>query len=406
MSNNLFKRIFHKALLRGKEPVDRLSDDLGSLVGVFKWKKYNVKTGAMIAHSEGKNQITNLSKSVMIRLLAQGVSNRIGEIDPTTHKITKMRFGNIYDYASYWNGTDDLKFAYLDYAEKVYRNNPTVTPGGSPFYANAGGRLSGAIASESGSDVTRTITTASLGASWAAGNSITINITDPVNFPNVINDRPPSHKTLQVNFKNGSSTTVEQITFSTEYSRSPSGNTGTQTIGSGDLVLDFSTTRLVWNETQSKWQLVLELSGTGSEIGNIVNFEIKFKIGKFNFANSVVPVVGQNEGSGDTSNRFLTGLDYYSISDANIGYSNSPVGSAVDDYKASFSVTMGPGDGNGLQGDSVPVVYTEASLYNERDDMISIIRFEPPAPYGAGTKGFAKNSLTAFFLTWEIYASL
>ncbi len=227
---SLFDKIFNENLKKVKKEKElyRFQEDIGPLIGRFSWKQLDAKTGKLLAECEGKNQITELSKSTVIRLISQGVSPYLGQITPSNLKISKMRFGNA-PFADH-NTTDELKLAYYDDAEKVYRDNATTPPGSSPFYCGAGGRSS-AIASEAAANVNKTIAIASFGGSWAVGQTIEINITDPSDpaFQYLINERPPSHKTFKIQFKDGSNVIKQEIQWNGIYSRTSAGNLGSET---------------------------------------------------------------------------------------------------------------------------------------------------------------------------------
>lgn len=415
--NNLFRHIFHKSLSRAKNQRDlnKLQDDVGGLIGTFRWDQIDNKSGLVIASSGGKNQVTNLSKSAVIRLISQGTSNFVGAIDPTDYRITKMRFGNA-PYLDH-NGTPDKTRAYLDYNEKVFRNNLT-TYGGTPQRAGAGGNTgaslagspTGTIISQSGSDLTVNFLLSAFGGYTTVSNTtIEINLTGNSQFPGIIGYRPPSHESLSINVKDNVSAVVETQTFYNEYSRVATGNPSTRTdvVGGNPIIVS---SKLVWNVIQSQWRLQItfdDKDAVGSRLtANITSFDVKFKIGAYNIANSIVPKSGANKGSGTESLRFVD-LDYYSVSAANLTYSNAPLLYDVDDYAAAFSVTMNGTEGNGLGGDLYPVVYTEAFLFCESGDLFSILRFDGPDTYGAGGgTGFVKDSTNSLFLTWSVSAAL
>lgn len=406
---SLFDKIFNENLKKVKKEKElyRFQEDIGPLIGRFSWKQLDAKTGKLLAECEGKNQITELSKSTVIRLISQGVSPYLGQITPSNLKISKMRFGNA-PFADH-NTTDELKLAYYDDAEKVYRDNATTPPGSSPFYCGAGGRSS-AIASEAAANVNKTIAIASFGGSWAVGQTIEINITDPSDpaFQYLINERPPSHKTFKIQFKDGSNVIKQEIQWNGIYSRTSAGNLGSETVVASPPIADVTATKLIWNPSQKKWKLLIALtSNLTNQLGTIVNMVVSFKIGNTNIINSVVPKTGQNAGSGTQTTRF-TSADYYDILSGSTQYTDSPGGSFIDDYSVTFSTIQNGSEGNGTMGNTYPVVYTEAALMSADDTVFSIIRFEPNPPYGAGssTPSWAKDSTSAFLLSWSISAAL
>lgn len=401
MKKNLFSKIFHNNLMKGKTPLHKMQDDVGGLIGRFSWKQHDVKTGILLAHQEGMNQVTNVSKSSVMRLLSQGLSPHVGQITPTDYKITKMRFGNA-PYANH-NATVDKTRAYLDYTEKAYRDNLTVQ-GGSPSIAGAGGGVT-SIVSESGTSLSVNFLISAFGGTAAVkGNTIEINVSNATTFPGIIAGRPPSHATLSVDFNATGPSLLETQTFYNEYSRTATGNPSTRTdvVGGNDII---TAGKLVWNASQGEWRLQLTFS-SDIRVDSLTDFNVKFQIGTYNIANSIVPKSGSNAGSGTESLRF-TDLDYYSISAANVSFSDSPLLNFVDDYSVSFSVTMNGSEGNGVGGNTYPVVYTEAFLFSNNDDLFSVLRFDGPGAYGGGSgTGFVKDDTSSLFLTWTLAAAL
>jgi hypothetical protein len=61
-------------------------------------------------------------------------------------------------------------------------------------------------------------------------------------------------------------------------------------------------------------------------------------------------------------------------------------------------------------GSLYEVVYTEAFLFNQSDDLFSIIKLDMPSPWNASTPvgqtGFGKNSESAYLISWTIKALL
>lgn len=394
---SLFKNIFWKNLRKGKESLHRFEADVGPLLGAFNWKQFDTKTGLFLGEKSFKNDITNLSKSTVIRLLSQGLSSYEGQINAENFKISKMRFGNAPKVNH--DSTDDKILAYYDLDEKAYRNNLTNWSAGDQ-YASAGGGTT-TIPSESGTNVSVDILTSSYGISWDAGNTIEINLTDGVVFPEIIGVRPPSHKTFKIEMVDSGDVVIQEIAFLTHYSRNASGSTGSEQITPTNPITDLTNTKIIYNYSQEKWKLSLALTNVGTnDISDVVKLRISFKVGSYNVINSIVPKSGKNNGSGGSSTRY-TDLDYYSISTANVTYADSPVGYFIDDYSVTFAVSMNGTEGNGTQGSSYPVVYTEMFLFNENDDLFSIIREDPPAPFGAGN-GFSKTESSAYFMNWII----
>jgi hypothetical protein len=405
---NLFKKIWSKNFLKAKEPIDKFAEDIGGLRGDFSWIKYY--KGQKVDSFTYHNDITNLSKSTIIRLLAQGTSNWRGAIVPTNYKITKMRFGNApYTHGSFdYNNTNELPLCYYDLSEIVYRPNLTnsntdYSPAGGRYTTTSGNTPAGAISLDSDSDVSKTFARTFF-TNWTAGGLITLNIT-PNNFStsgNTINfnqTRPPSHKTLLVELLNSTNTVVGSLLFDSIYTRNSSGNnptdivTGTQFLSSTD-----TDHKLVYDYSGGVWRLQFKL-GSGV-VTNIVNVRISFKIGLYNIVNSIVPTLGLNTGSAGTAiDRFpdSSGIDYYPIT--SLTYNDSDT-SFIDDYSATFSIVMAQNQGNGLSG--LKVNYTEAFLFNESNDLFSIIRFPYPAIEGETKVGFEKTSDLSYLISWTI----
>ena len=404
---NLFRKIWNKNFLKGKEPLDKFSEDIGGLHGYFSYIKY--ENGVKIDSFTQHNEITNLSKSTVIRLLAQGTSSWRGTIDPTQYKISRIRFGNAPYTNNNFNYNADLPLHYYDLNESVFRPNLTSSSEFSP----AGGRYTigtvgvpvgsiGQISSDSLSSVTKTIARSTYGSTWDVDRTIPIAITSN-NFPNVVFDvdRPPSHKTLLIEFLDVSNNVLASLNFNTIYSRDPNGanpvvNAGNNYLSSNSLNHKIYYVYPTATETKGYW--IMQFTLGNGPISNIVNIRISFKVGQYNIINSIVPKTGYNFGSGTASERFplSSGIDYYStISPV---YNNSITGSFIDDYSATFSITMSQNEGNGSSG--LKVNYTEAFLFNSRDDLFSIIRF--PYPSLTTPKGFEKNSTLSYLISWTI----
>jgi hypothetical protein len=405
---NLFKKIWTKNFLKAKEPIDKFSEDIGGLKGEFSWIKY--KDGKKIDNFTYHNDITDLSKSTVIRLLSQGTSSWNGLIDPTQYKISKMRFGN-----APWNDhNSDLPLCYYDLSESVYRDNLTnptnaeYSPAGGRYLEGSNSTPTGVINSGSNSQISLTKQPSDF-SNWGQNALIGINITSnffstPGNTIQLIEKRPPSHKTLLIELLSVSGSVLASLTFNSIYSRDTDGNEPTS-INMGSNYLFSSDHKLYYDYTASIWKIQFKL-GSGV-ISNITSVRISFKTGAYNIANSIVPKIGYNLGSGTAINRFPLsgGIDYYSIS--NLAYSDSVASSFVDDYKVTFSIPMAQSEGNGVfSGIGTPVLYTEAFLFNARDDLFSIIRFPPEITQGISKVGFSKDSTVAYFISWTIKSIL
>lgn len=427
---NLFEKIWMKNFKAGKEKLEKLSDDVGGLKGIFSWKRFD-KDGKFINEHVENNSITNISKSSVIRLLAQNVPSYRTTMVPAQYALSRMRFGN--DVFLNHNSSDDKTFAYYDPNEISSRDNATVWTGATANpYSSAGGRANqgqtngGAIQAESGSTVFRAFNVATtFGTNWGADKLFLITLTNAVNFPNLVNLRPPSHKTFKIHFytaaPNQSNPTANRfltINYNAVYSRDPVGNAATSVTfqtppgpAPGTWV-NISESNIVWEAANNIW-IVKFKTGTGTggvNFSTITHIVVEFEIGKYNIINSIVPKTGFNSGSGGLSTRFPGGIDYYTINTSQTSYSNSPIGYAIDDYAATFTVVMNTTEGNGVSGDDRPVVYTEAFLFNGLDDLFSIIRFQAPTGYAPAGEtpgnGFIKNSQSAYLLSWSIKAVL
>ena len=414
---NLFKKIWTKNFLKAKEPIDKFADDIGGLNGQFSWIKFH--NGQKIDQYSQKNTITNLSKSTVIRLLAQGNNSYWrGEIDPTQYSISRMRFGN----APFIDHNTDLNLCYYDISEKCYRNNATdgnpgeFSPAGGR-YNSGGGTPSGEITREFGSDPSIPIERNSTNfPNWTVGANIDLSINPALlgtNYSDYNQENPPSHKSLVVQLLNSSNSVISTITYGTVYSRysvNDIGNVATNVDSQSAIV---STTPEDHNlkyespigSDKGYWRVRFKL-GNGP-ISNVARVRISFKIGAFNVINSIVPKIGYNFGIGKTqTTRYPLGTgsnrDYYDT--VTPIYSDSIGGSFIDDYSATFSITMTQTEGNGSSGS--PVFYTEAFLFNSKDDLFSIIRFPYFTGINSTPRGFSKNSSTSYLISWTIKSIL
>ena len=404
----IFKNNLERYIRRGQyDAAFKMGDDIGDILkGHFSATPIDPVTKKKIGPpSAFHNDVTNLSKSTVIRLISQGVSSYVGQVVPANLRISKIRLGNAP--VADWNSADDKKLAYYDPSEKSSRYNNTAPPLVAPFYCGAGGG-NAVIPAEAGTSVSTDILVSTFGGAWAVGNTIEIDITDPGLFPLIVGTRPPSHKTFKVNIKDSGNVTLETLQYTTVYSRNSAGSTGTHTLIPANPILDPAATILVYNYTQQKWKLVLKLTASLVNLLSSANkVNIQFEVGKYNIINSIVPKSGQNAGFGNQNVR-CTSFDYYSITAGGDLYSDSGVGDFVDDFSVTMNTTMNGTEGNGIMGPTSPVVYTEAFLCTEADDVFSITRRNPPPPYGPNTAplGFVKDSSSAFLLSWTMSAVL
>lgn len=403
---NLFKKIWEKNFLKAKEPIDKFSEDIGGIKGEFSWIKY--RNGKIVDNFNCHNQITHLSKSTVIRLLAQGSSRWRESINPADYRISRMRFGNAPYISNEFNYNSDLMLTYYDTKESINRPNLTnstnlYSPAGGRFIDGSGGPATGVINGDSKSSINRTFQVSTSFTNWEAGAIISINITSAVfssigNTLNLIENRPPSHKTLVIDFLNSLGSIVASLKFGTIYSRDPNGNQPSEKITGANLISSNDIDhKLYYDYTTSTWKIQFKL-GTGV-VSNIVNLRVSFKTGVYNVVNSIVPKTGYNSGSGDGFLRFpLGGIDYYNT--YNVTYEDAGSSSFIDDYSATFSINMAQNEGNGSSG--LPVYYTEAFLFNSKDDLFSIVRFPYYQNITETPKGFEKDATISYLISWTI----
>ena len=408
--SNLFQKIWNRNLLKGKTKIDKLAEDLGGLKGTFSVTK--ILKGQKVSTNTFNNALTDLSKSTAIRLLAQGTSPWVGNIDPMDYKISRMRFGNAEWIAptGYVNKNADLALHYYKPTEISARGNFTDYSTQYP-YAPAGGRFlttsnennKGQILPETAAVVSKTFSK-SIFPDWNTGVFITLEF-NSATFSSIVDATiPPSHRSVSIKFYLPNITdSICAIEWGNVYSRDPLGSSASSVLIGNIQYIDPDPTihKIYYDYSSKTWKLQFKL-GASPQVSNLSSFKIGFEIGRFNIVNSVVPQFGYNTGSGTGGQRYplSSGTDFYPTVIPN--YNNSEVNSAIDDYSATFNVTMGTTQGNGSAG--VSVAYTEAFLFNSKDDLFSIIRFPYPAIQGETKSGFEKNSDVAYLISWTIRA--
>lgn len=429
---NLFKKIWNRNFLKGKESLNKMSEDIGGLEGIFSWTK--IVDGKPIQTNSFKNTVTNLSKTNVIRLLAQGSSSPYrGEINASEYKLSRMRFGNtpFGNYAL----TYEKELAYYDPYELSARENLSNYSFGTNNRKIAGGRWhasagkptssSGTLLKDSGSQILKNYISSNIeigGPFPLGGSAFSIVIPDSTEGTGNLSLRPPSHYTLKIKLYNdssGSDVEISQVQFSSQYFRgtlnrptSVTGAVSPDPIGSswttGTLFVSdsLSAHSLSYNSITKRWVVSISLPQSISDALKlkITKIQISYQIGLYNVIKSVVPVTGFNTGSFSPSD-----INYYNISSSpTFADSNT---SFVDDYSATFNVTMNSTEGNGVIDASTdgsnlwPVNYTEAFLFNGKDDLFSIIKMDEPFPFNPspGTPvGFSKNSESAFLISWTV----
>jgi hypothetical protein len=408
--SNLFQKIWNKNLLSGKTKLDKLSEDIGGLKGTFSVTKF-LKGNKVSTHSFN-NALTDLSKSTVVRLLAQGTSPWVNTIDPMDYKISRMRFGNAEwtTPTGYWNKNADLNLHYYKPSEISNRGNFTdysaqyqFSPAGGRFLTTSNETNKGPILPESAANVSR-LFQKSVFPDWNTGVYITFEFNSAL-FPSIVDlTTPPSHRSVNIKFYLPNITdSVCAIEWGNIYSRDPLGSSASSVlIGNIQYIDPDPTTHKIYYDYSSKsWKLQFKL-GASPQVTNLSSFRVNFEIGRFNIVNSIVPQFGYNTGSGVGGQRYplSSGTDFYPT--VTPTYNNSEINSAIDDYSATFNVTMGTTQGNGSAG--VSVAYTEAFLFNTKDDLFSIIRFPYPAIQGESKVGFEKNSDVAYLISWTIRA--
>lgn len=140
---------------------------------------------------------------------------------------------------------------------------------------------------------------------------------------------------------------------------------------------------------------------------------VSYDRGYYNIINSVVPRSGINNLQYSSNwnsnlsndalflanykNRFGSSRDYYEV--GNLKSFTVGVNEAdINDFETSFSIIMGSNEGNGADPIN-GLVYTEAFLCSENDDVFSALRF--PA-----IDRFTKNNQSTFYITWQIRSPL
>ena len=457
MKDNLFKKIWNKNFVKGTDKLDKFSDDIGGLRGYFYWKKMN-KNNQVIEESGIHNDITNLSKSTVIRLLAQGMPKyRTTAIDPTKYKISRMRFGNAsykinnYNYGGVKN--EDMEFAkklyYYDSTENIYRPNESDGRGKNNItnFKSAGGKITNSpFLSDSASIIKKEFYTAEAYKDQTLltdnylyppdkfGNLNLGTVTIPIDrnsiyftylntYSNEARLYPPAHNTLKITlrfFNLSNNTNFTEIFTSTEidkkiYSRALVGNTFISNPASN--FVENNQLKLVYDNGLQLWKIMFTLNSaylaqnftnnTATVLGTIT---IEYNIGRYNIINSIIPKTGTNSGS--STNRFSSD-DYYTL--VSSVYDSSPT-DFVDDYSVIFSSIMNVDQGNGEAGNSLPIIYTEAYLFNELNDLFSSITY-PIFPLGVDneynssnttdtnvSRAFIKTNNDAYLFQWTIKA--
>ena len=412
--SNIFSSTWKDAFRKKTKPVEKMVDDLGDFKGVFSYKEYD-KNGIQVGQSEQQNLLVNISKSNIIRILGQGQSSWFrNSINPVDLKIARMRFGiatapssNILDYYNfneistrpgYTGATTGLVPTYgpfqLDTDQYTYQFGPSSPATERPTFENGYYFFRIKYAQKSGTEPTRFIV------------------------------NPPSHGTLKVTISAGASGTDLLEFEQPVYPRSTAGippsristvagtgivETSTRVGGLVDATdLTNAETRLFYQYgTNEGWRLRVKM--VGSNVPQSGGF--RFDIGKYNVINSIVPVVGKNNGVNagvfpnmnvdlgmqNTGTRYINtsgaGNDFYTIN--NVDYRDSGT-DFIDDFAVTFTTNMSISQGNSsMSGTGIP--YTEAFLFNGIDDLFSHVVLTSP---------FVKSDSNSFSLSWTLLAPI
>jgi hypothetical protein len=416
--HNLFSHIWSKAYKRGTNPT-KLADDMGGLKGYFQFKQYDPKTGLIIAESGKFNTLTNQSKSNLIRLISQGQSNWIGNVDPATLKIQKMRFGNANDFV-------------LPSKLNYYNLSETSTRANNPKDAIFAGGKSGAISIPGASATVDTISNA-FASNYEIGPTIDGQQSKIYTIPSLQSNatkNPPSHGTLKVEFKLAG-VLVETLSLGIEnsevyiYTRSkvgiyptlisnplgqqPINNPGAtlgDTLRNGtegflETIVDsinetLCNTRLFYDYSTNNEGWKLKVLTRDQAVQYYDSIVFTYEIGKFNIINSIIPRVGYNAGSGNSElTRYQGNQDFYQIL-SGVEYADAS-DDFIDDYSVTFSCNMSSNCGNGETTALDNIQYTEAFLFDAVDNMFSIVYLP---------SSFDKNSESAFLISWTILAPI
>lgn len=416
---NLFKKIIQKNIMDEKNH-NKIQEDLGPFKGEVFWTAYDTVTGKIIKEGYNNNAVTYNGKSSLIKLLSQTVTPKINSFDASDYKISKLRLGNAptnsyYTYASINpldstvdNDINNIPMHYYDITEKSYRNNLTLASGRS----GAGGKCSldsGQIASESGTVISQDINM----------TLVMINALDTIDgviidlnqapFSGILSGiRAPSPNSFTVEmYKNGSVLPdVSAVFLNNKGYNRKNANLALEVPNSLNMLnLDsINGCRLYFDYNDNHWKVKIR---TQTGIGTTFTggkFRIKFVIGKYNIINSIVPKTSYNRGFGfNNTTRYRGALDYYVINSNN----NYFLDSEADDISVTFNCIINGPDGNGEYENvaGYDVVYTEAFLFNQKDELFSMVKFEDPLAAPLATNlGFIKNKTISYNLSWKITA--
>ncbi len=414
-----FKNIILKNIKKEKER-NRIIEDLGPIKGEVKYEAFDIKTGKKLFEGINRNAVTYQGKSSLIKLISQTPSNHSPIFDCLDYKITKLRLGNgptdsYYSYASINpidstvdNDVNNIPLHYYDLTEKSYRNNLTL----ANLRAGAGGKCSldlGQIQSESGTNISQDIAiTPAMVSSIDTIDGVIIDLNNSPFTSILSGKRAPSPNSLKVELYlfGGVTPEVSGVFINNKGYNRGANNLALEVPNSHNhLNLDSTNgCKLYFDYNDNHWKIKIRtLSGIGALYVS-GKFTVKFTIGAYNIINSIVPKTNWNNGFGTTSStRFNGSLDFYSINSNNNFFTDSE----ADDISVTFNCIVNGPEGNGEYANvsGYDVIYTEAFLFNEKDQLFSMVKFEDPIAAPLATNpGFIKNKTISYNISWKISA--
>jgi len=429
---NIFSSIWKKHYKKGASAI-KLADDVGAMKGIIGVQPYNPITGELGIQKKYNNLLVNQSKSNIIRLISQGQSPWIGQVNPADLKISRMRFGNAANH-----GTPN-KLYYYDFNELSSRNAIPAFQDGESSARFAGGLSTQSEVLGEPKYLDAHPDAASIGKfEYGLNNMKKYSIAERQDLiTSTLSAQPPSHGTLVVKlylttgltptvpvetiyFENDvytktrsgilptkivSQNTAESSRISTPAGR-PNDNTSVVPATSGDTA---SGTRLIYDYISGSrgWKFLLDENGASNPnfVSKFNSITFEFLIGENNIINSIVPQIGWNANFTDTSYaerknkiplRFQGNQDYYNILSTEYRDSENDY---IDDFSVTFGINMPGhlGNGNTDSNANQYIKYKEAFLSNGRDELFSSVWLP---------NSFDKNSAAAYFISWTILAPI
>lgn len=414
-----FKNIILKNIKNEKER-NKISDNLGPLRGEVKCEAFDSITGKKLFEINNRNAVTYQGKSSLIKLLSQTITPHTTLFDANEYKISKLRLGNAPtdDYYTYAglnpldstvdNDINNVPLHYYDIAEKSYRNNLTL----ANLRSGAGGKCSldsGQIQSESGTNVSQDISiTSGMISTMDTVDGVIIDLNSSP-FTNLLSGiRAPSPNTLSIElFLFGGVSPEVTASFINNKGYNRKDPTLALEIPNAKNHLDLDASngcRLFFDYNDNHWKVKIRTKSGIASLYTSGKFRVKFAIGKYNVINSIVPKTGFNKGFGlNATSRFGGSLDYYTINSNN----NFFIDSEADDISVTFNCIINGPEGNGeyINTSGFDVIYTEAFLFNEKNELFSMVKFEDPiASPLSSNLGFIKNKTISYNISWKISA--